>query len=113
MRLALKQAGAEPDESWCLDESKEFPDLVIEIALTSGGGRKLEVYWRFKEPEVWLWRRSGLAIFALDPDAESYQRVPRSRLLPKLDVALLERCVGIASWREARRLFRESLRGDG
>ncbi len=30
MRLALKQAGAEPDESWCLGEEKEFPDLVFE-----------------------------------------------------------------------------------
>src|SRR4051812_6484314 len=34
MRLALKQAGAEPDESWCIEQEKEFPDLVLEIALT-------------------------------------------------------------------------------
>ena len=52
MRLALKQAGAEPDESWCIGESKKFPDLVVEIALTSGGVRKLELYRRFKVPEV-------------------------------------------------------------
>ncbi len=30
MRLALKQAGAEPDESWCIGGEKEFPDLVLE-----------------------------------------------------------------------------------
>jgi Uma2 family endonuclease len=36
MRLALKEAGAEPDELWCLGEEKEFPDLVLEIALISG-----------------------------------------------------------------------------
>jgi hypothetical protein len=30
MRKALKQAGAESDESWCIDGEKEFPDLVSE-----------------------------------------------------------------------------------
>ena len=109
MRLALKQAGAEPDESWCLGEEKEFPDLVLEIALTSGGVSKLEVYRRFQVPEVWFWRRDGLEIFALDPGAAAYERVPRSRLLPRLDVALLERCVRINSWREARQAFRAGL----
>src|SRR6266496_3839416 len=43
MRLALKEAGAEPEESWCLGDEKEFPDLVLEIALTSGGLNKLEI----------------------------------------------------------------------
>lgn len=106
MRLALKQAGAEPDESWCLGGAKEFPDLVLEIALTSGGVSKLEVYRRFKVPEVWFWRRDGLEIFALDREGSAYERVARSRLLPDLDVGLLERCVRITSWREARRAFR-------
>lgn len=109
MRLALKQAGAEPDESWCLGEEKEFPDLVLEIALTSGGVNKLEVYRRFNVPEVWFWRRNALQIFALSEDGSSYERADKSRLLPELDVPLLERCVRIASWREARRAFRAGL----
>ena len=109
MRLALKQAGAEPDESWCLGGEKEFPDLVLEIALTSGGVDKLEIYRRFRVPEAWLWRRGRLEIYGLRADASGYDRGAQSQLLPKLDVALLERCVGIASWREARRAFRERL----
>ncbi len=109
MRLALKQAGAEPDESWCLGEEKEFPDLVLEIALTSGGVSKLEVYRRFQVPEVWFWRQNALEIFSLRQDGSSYERLSHSRLLPQLDVALLERCVRIASWREARRAFRAGL----
>jgi Uma2 family endonuclease len=109
MRLALKQAGAEPDESWCLGGAKEFPDLVLEIALTSGGVSKLEVYRRFKVPEVWFWRRDGLEIFALDREGSAYERVTRSRHLPGLDVGLIERCVRIASWREARQVFRAGL----
>ena len=109
MRLALKQAGAEPDESWCLGEEKEFPDLVLEIALTSGGVNKLELYRRFRVPEVWFWRANGLNLFALCQDGSAYEQVSHSRLLPKLEVALLERCVRIASWQQARREFRTGL----
>ena len=109
MRLALKQAGAEPDESWCLGEEKEFPDLVLEIALTSGGVNKLELYRRFKVPEVWFWRKNAMEILRLRQDGSGYDRINQSRLLPKLDVALLQRCVGIVSWREARRAFRAGL----
>lgn len=109
MRLALEQAGAEPDESWCLGSEKEFPDLVLEIALTGGGINKLDVYRRFRVPEVWFWRRDGLELHALDSQGSAYVRVAHSRLLPQLDVALLERCVRIGSWREARRAFRAGL----
>ena len=109
MRLALKAAGAEPDESWCFGAEKEFPDLVLEIVLTSGGVSKLELYGRFQVPEVWFWRSGGLKIFSLRPDASGYEPVLRSALLPKLDVALLERCVRIPSWQDARREFRAGL----
>ena len=50
-----------------------------------------------------------MEIFALRPDGSGYERVSQSHLLPQLDVALLERCVRIASWREARRAFRTRL----
>ena len=110
MRLALKQAGAEPDESWCLGEEKEFPDLILEIALTSGGVSKLELYRRFHVPEVWIWREGGLRVFALRQDGSSYDEASRSNLLPQLEVALLERCVKIASWQQARREFRAGLK---
>ena len=109
MRLALKQAGAEPDESWCILEEKKFPDLVLEIALTSGGLKKLELYRRFKVLEVWFWRRGKLEIHALLPDGSGYDPVRKSRILPRLDTALLVRCVAIPSWLEARRAFRAGL----
>ncbi|MBM3879542.1 MAG: Uma2 family endonuclease [Verrucomicrobia bacterium] len=111
LRSTLEDAGAEPDESWCLGGEKEFPELVLEIALSSGGISKLEMYRRFPVPEVWLWRRDGLEIYTLRADGSGYDRVPGSRLLPDLDVALLSRCVKIRSWREARRLFRDGDRG--
>src|SRR5207244_3372872 len=102
MRLALKEAGAEPDESWCIGPEKEFPDLVLEIALTSGGIDKLEIYRRFKVLEVWFWRRNKLEIFALG-SAGTYERLQKSRLLPLLDIPLIERCLAIRSWQQARR----------
>jgi Uma2 family endonuclease len=108
MRLALKQAGAEPDKSWCIGEEKEFPDLVLEIALTSGGINKLEIYRRFNVPEVWFWRRNKLDIFALG-NSGTYEPSPKSRLLPGLDISLLEACVAIRSWQQARQAFRVGL----
>ena len=110
MRSALEQAGAEPDVSWCIGAEREFPDLVLEIALTSGGIDKLELYRRFAVPEVWFWRRGKLEVYALAEDGSRYEAVVSgSRLLSGLDISLLERCVSIPSWQEARRAFRAGL----
>ena len=109
MRLALKQAGAEPNESWCIRKEKKFPDLLLEIALTSGGVRKMELYRRFKVSEVWLRRRNKLEIFAMLKDGFDCEQVRKSRLLPRLDCTLIVRCVAIESWLEARRAFRAGL----
>jgi Uma2 family endonuclease len=110
-RLVLRQAGAEPDKSWCIGEEKEFPDLVLEIALTSGGINKLEIYRRFNVPEVWFWRRNKLDIFNIFAFGNSgtYEPSPNSRLLPGFDILLLERCVAIRSWQQARQAFRAGL----
>jgi len=108
MRLVLKRAGAEPDKSWCIGEEKEFPDLVLEIALTSGGINKVEIYRRFNVPEVWFWRRNKLDVFALG-NAGPYEPSPNSRLLPGFDISLLKRCVSIRSWQQARQAFRAGL----
>ncbi len=107
----INQAGAEPDKSWCLGVEKEFPDIALEIALTSGGLNKLEIYRRFPVPEVWFWRKDGLEIWNLSADAGKYDGPARaSRLLPGLDIALLERCLALPTWREARRAFQQALK---
>jgi Uma2 family endonuclease len=107
----LEEAGAEPDKSWCLGEEKEFPDLVLEIALSSGGIPKLDIYQRFGVPEVWLWRKDAREIWLLRPDKSGYDGPARkSRLLRDLDIGLLERCLAMPSWREARSAFRRDLR---
>jgi hypothetical protein len=68
-------------------------------------------YRRFKVPEVWLWRRNRLQIFVLNR-AGNYEASRASRLLPKLDIGLLERCVAITSWRAARQTFRTAILKD-
>ena len=104
----------EPDESWCLYENKDeetgFPDLAIEIALTSGGIAKLEIYRRFGVAEVWFWVRNRVEAWSLRPDGSGYDRVEKSAVLPDFDFGLLERCLAMAPpWIEARRAFREGL----
>jgi Uma2 family endonuclease len=108
MRAALKAAGAEPDESWCIGDEKPIPDLALEVVLTSGGIRKLEVYRRFKVPEVWFWRRGKLELFVLESSG-NYRASSKSRLLPALDVVALARCAKNPSWLQARRNFRAAL----
>ena len=107
----LSEAGAEPDKSWCFGQEKDYPDLVLEIALTSGGLDKLEIYRRFSIPEVWLWRKQRVGIWVLQRDKSVYEGPSRkSRLLPNLNVALLERCLATDTWRGARQAFRRGLK---
>ena len=113
MRL-LHEASAEPDESWCIPENKDdetgFPDLVVEIALTSGGIAKLEIYRHFQVAEVWFWKRDQVEVWRLRTDASGYDRATVSTLLAGFDFELLERCLAMAPrWIEARRAFRDGL----
>jgi Uma2 family endonuclease len=109
MRLT-ERTGAEPDESWCIGEEKRYPDIVLEIALTSGGLPKLEIYQRFGIPEVWIWRRGHLEIHWLRADGTGYDRAAESHLLPALPVSALEAAVAERDWLTATRAFRACLR---
>ena len=92
-----------------LPDGKE-PDLALEIALSSGGIRKLELYRQLSIPEVWIWRKSRLEMHGLRPDGSGYDPLEESRFLPGLSKSLIERCIAIEPWEEARRIFREGLR---
>lgn len=108
----LREAGAEPDESWCFGQDKPVPDLVLEVALTSGGLDKLEIYRHLGVPEVWFWRSGALEVWNLRAEGTGYDGpAAASRQLPGLDLALLTRCLELPTWREARRTFREAAPG--
>ena len=91
-RREAKECGAEPDECYAwgrtLDEG-EYPDLVIEVLVTSPLLDKREVYAGFGVPELWLYRNGTIEVYRLD--GEAYRPAERSVLLPELDLALVAR----------------------
>jgi len=107
MRQAVKKAGAEPDDAWCIREPKKHPDLVFEVALTTGIN-KLEIYRRMAVAEVWFWRKNRIEVFVLQRSGE-YLRATRSELLPSLDISIIENCLAMDSWRAARKAFRSAI----
>lgn len=106
-RKQQRRGGAEPDESYCIGADKEFPDLVIEVVVSSGGTDKLEIYRRLQVREVWFWRGEGFSVFRLQGDR--YQAIPRSELLANLDLNALAEYVRYPSQLEAVKAFRRSL----
>jgi Uma2 family endonuclease len=104
-------AGIEPDECYIVgpDQSKERPDLAIEVIWTSGSIDKLEIYRRLEVGEVWFWKNNVLSVHVLSGDR--YVTVERSALLPTLDLALLCTFLDHRSAMEAMRDFRDALRG--
>ena len=107
MRNAPTLRGIEPDECYALGAPKEYPDLAIEVIWTSGGLDKLDVYRKLGVSEVWIWEKGRLQLHALR--GETYLPIPRSGLLPRLDVGLIERCLGCETQSEAVRVFRQAL----
>ena len=108
-----KGASFDPDESYCFEADKDYPDLGIEVVFTSGGLDKLEKYRRFSVAEVWFWQRDRLIVYHLVLNAvgeSDYQLAERSRWLPDLDIALLENCVQLEEAVEARTQFLAALR---
>jgi Uma2 family endonuclease len=77
--LGEKDLGArsEPDESYNISFRKLYPDLVIEVVITSGGVDKLEGYRRMGVAEVWFWEDGVLEINQLRPNG--YEKCDRAR----------------------------------
>ncbi|WOB43059.1 Uma2 family endonuclease [Thermoleptolyngbya oregonensis NK1-22] len=77
------QAAAGKDRiNWQTDPP---PDLVIEIDVTTYTAA--EDYAPYGVPEVWLFKKSGLKIYALQ--AESYELQSHSRYFPAIDLPAL------------------------
>ena len=85
----------------------EFPDLAVEVVVTSGGINKLEAYKRLQIPEVGFWENGALRMYSLG--ADGYAEVDRSFVLPDLDVVLLARCINIENHLQAMREFKQTI----
>jgi Uma2 family endonuclease len=110
LKNAPKESAVEPDECYIVggDQTKDAPDLVIEVQWTRGGIDKLEVYRRLGIGEVWFWKGEQVMIQVLRGDR--YERSARSRVLPKLDVELLVSFLDRPTALQAVRAFQEALR---
>lgn len=107
-RKKAKERGLEPDECYYLNTKKEFPDIAIEVIVTSGLLDKLEVYRGLGVPEVWIWQQGQLVIYHLSQ--ENYEPATRSEFLPDLDLDLLMRCATMPDQHDAVVAFRDALR---
>jgi Uma2 family endonuclease len=107
-RKQAKQRGLEPDECYCLGELQEVPDIAIEVVITSGGIDKLEVYRGLEVPEVWFWQDNQFLVYVLQDS--HYELVPRSYLLPELDLTLLANHVNCSNQTRAVKAYRVALR---
>jgi Uma2 family endonuclease len=107
-RKEEKQGGTEPDESYCIGTEKEFPDLAIEVVVTSGGIDKLAVYKKLGVREVWFWQNHQFSLYHLRGD--EYEQVAASELLPALDLELLSQYLVRTDPLESILEFREQIR---
>lgn len=106
-RKKLAERGLEPDECYCIGEEKEFPDLAIEVVISSGSIDKLEIYRGLGVREVWWWRNGSFNIHVLQ--ADRYESRSASELLPDLSLDLLARHVQPDNQYESVLAFRKSI----
>lgn len=78
-RSQAKARGLEPDECYCLEKKKEFPDIAIEVVLSSGVVDKLAIYEGLGVKELWVWRDNGFTFYHLRQSG--YEIIPTSELL--------------------------------
>jgi Uma2 family endonuclease len=116
LRKPEKKAGGEPDESYCIGTDKEFPDLVIEVVLTSGGINRLDLFRRLGAREVWFWQNNQFKLYHLREETPTqfastfgYELITSSELLPDLDINLLVECVQNPNPLAAAKEFRQRL----
>jgi len=85
--------GLEPDESFCIGDRKQFPDLAIEVTVTSGGINKLEIYQGLQIPEVWFYQSDYFSLYHIKQDGSGYQKIAQSQIFPNLDLNLMAQYV--------------------
>jgi Uma2 family endonuclease len=103
-RKQNQKSGKEPDECYCIGSEKEFPDIAIEVIVSSGGVDNLEVYKRLGIKEIWFWQNDRFTIYYLDRQGE-YQQQDKSVILPELELNLLASYVTASNPRVAVKEF--------
>ncbi|MEW5847867.1 MAG: Uma2 family endonuclease [Myxococcota bacterium] len=111
LKSAPEERGAEPDECYIVGTKEtDRPDIAIEVVWTSGGIDKLEIYRGLKVREVWFWEDGRIQVYALR--AAGYEPVPRSEVLPDVDLVAMVRFLEEEGQTAAVRAWRKWLRGE-
>jgi Uma2 family endonuclease len=117
LRKQKDQAGGEPDESYCIGTDKEFPDLAIEVVVSSGGIDRLDLFRRLGIREVWFWQTDAFRLYHLREENPfqfaqtfGYEPICQSEILPNLDIALFADCIRNPNPLAAAKVFRDRLR---
>ena len=107
-RKQAKERGLEPDECYCFGQLKEFPDIALEVVISSGGIDKLDVYQGLQVPEVWFWKNNQFSLYRLRQ--QGYELISQSEFLPELDFSVLAQYVRYPSQTQAVKAYRDTLR---
>ena len=107
-RSMAKERGLEPDECYCLGEKKSFPDIAIEVVLSSGVVDKLAIYEGLGVKELWVWKDERFTLYHLRENG--YEVISKSELLPDCDINLLARYVKPQDQFDAVMDYRDELR---
>lgn len=105
-------SGGEPDESYFFHEKKTTPDLVIEVALTSGGLSKRAFYASLNVPELWIWRNDALEVHQLNEAKDGYDQIDESVQLQGINLSDVEECAVMEFASEAVIEFKKRLAKD-
>ncbi|MGB3206340.1 MAG: Uma2 family endonuclease [Crinalium sp.] len=106
-RKQAKERGLEPDECYCFGQLKEFPDIALEVVISSGGIDKLDVYQGLQVPEVWFWKNNKFSLYRLRE--QGYELISHSEFLPELDFYVLAQYVRYPSQTHAVKAYRDTL----
>jgi Uma2 family endonuclease len=96
MQKPEEETAIEADECYAIgsDQTRQWPDLAIEVVWTHGGLDKLEAYRRIGVREVWYWINGVIEVHVLG--AKRYRRQATSKVVPGIDL------VELASFLETR-----------
>ncbi len=109
-RREATASGLEPDESYCIGTRKEYPDLAIEVVISSGSIDKLKVYQGLGVKEVWFWQDNRFSLYRLNDSSSEYDSIEQSTFFPELDFTLLATHIQPESEPQAVKAFLQALR---
>ena len=105
-----QERGIEPDECYVVGkpQTEGYPDLAIEVTVTTGGIEKLEVYRGLGVREVWIWEEGKIEVFVLG--AGGYAKSSASTVIAGIDLLELAKWASDPDQHAALKAYRDGLR---